>query len=117
MNRGPPRYYPNPMPDTPDHSSRRRFLGDALAIGASSLVLPPALARASTVAHDAHDADLDPRAIALVAPVLPSRVYVDHDGSGRVVEAARQGTRCTTPQGAVVELTDGASGLSVTVSA
>src|SRR5436190_19068423 len=36
------------MSDTPDHTSRRRFLGDALAIGASSLVPTPSLARAST---------------------------------------------------------------------
>jgi alpha-galactosidase len=106
------------MSDTPDHpTTRRRFLGDALTIGASTLVVSPAIARAGTPSREVHADDLDPHAIALLAPDLPARVYVDHDGSGRVTEAARQGRRFTTPQGAVVELTDDATALSVKVSA
>jgi hypothetical protein len=102
--------------DQPEHPSRRRFLGDAIALGAGSLVLPPAFAHASTPARAATDGDVD--ALASFVPEPPARVYVDHDGSARLIEAARQGARHTTPQGAVVTFHDGgAAGLTVKVSA
>ena len=105
------------MSDIPHHPSRRRFLGDALAVGASSLVLPPALARASTPSPESRSDALDAGMIAPVALDLPARVYVDHDGSGRVIEAMRQGSRFTTSQGAAIQIVERDPGLAVAVSA
>ena len=48
-------------------------------------------------------------------PERPTRVLVDHDGTG-LVEAQRQGSRYTTTQGAV-ELVPSSAGLAVKVSA
>ena len=105
------------MSDTPAHPSRRRFLGDALAIGASSLALAPSLARASTAPPATTAADPNAHTDAPLAPEIPARVYIDHDGSGRMVAASRQGTRFTTAQGVHVQLDEAASGLTVRVSA
>jgi alpha-galactosidase len=100
--------------DQPEHPSRRTFLGDAIALGASSLVLPPVLAHARTPARTTTDGG----AIASIAPDSPVRVYVDHDGSARLSEATRGGARYTTSQGATVTFDDGgAAGLTVKVSA
>jgi hypothetical protein len=88
------------VPDTPDQPSRRKFLGDALALGAGSLVLPSAVAhasstsRAASAAHaDASTASSDASDVAPFAPELPARVYVDLDGSARLIEASHQGGR------------------------
>ncbi|HEX7977376.1 MAG TPA: hypothetical protein VF461_02140, partial [Gemmatimonadaceae bacterium] len=78
------------MPDDPA-PSRRRFLGDAFALGASSLILPHALgathASSSGARAESDDADVG------VAPLeLPSKVFVDHDGTG-LKETRRTGAR------------------------
>jgi alpha-galactosidase len=103
---------------TPEHPSRRRFLGEALAIGAGSLALPPAVARATSPSRDTSTARSDAIDAAPLVPEPPARVYVDHDGTARLVEATRQGSRFTTSRGVAVRFDDGgAAGLTVRVSA
>src|SRR5690349_23262593 len=100
------------MPDD-SSPSRRRFLGDAFALGASSLILPHAFGAASESSSEPsgeHD-DVDVRVAALD---LPSRVFVDHDGTG-LKEARRSGARFTSAQG-VVELGEESAGLGVKVT-
>src|SRR3954452_21526487 len=101
------------MPDDPS-PSRRRFLGDAFALGASSLILPHAFGAArdsssETVAEsdDAHTA------IAVLDP--PSRVFVDHEGTGLKEARRASGARFTSAQG-VVELAPEGAGIGVKVS-
>src|SRR6478672_10434053 len=85
----------------PDDPSRRRFLGDAFALGASSLILPHALG-----------ASPEP---AIGGDEVPSRVFVDHDGTG-LREAHRvSGGRFTSALGAV-ELAPEGVGVAVKVS-
>ena len=68
------------MPDDPS-PSRRRFLGDAFALGASSLILPHALG-ATREPSNGPVAESDETDVGIVALDLRSRVFVDHDGSG-----------------------------------
>ena len=100
------------MPDDPS-PSRRRFLGDAFALGASSLILPhafgPPRESLSEPVTQSDDAD-----VGIAALDLPSRVFVDHDGTG-LKQARRAGARFTSAQG-VVELAPEGAGLGVKVT-
>ena len=106
------------MPDSPELPSRRRFLGDAIAIGAGSLVLPSAVTHAAVPPREPSAGTLDERSVAPLVHEPPARVYVDHDGTARLIEATRQAARFTTPQGVAVSFDDaGVAGLTVKVSA
>src|SRR5436190_3659079 len=94
----------------PDDPSRRRFLGDAFALGASSLILPHALGASPGPAIGGDEVE---SSVAIVDP--PSRVFVDHDGTG-LREAHRvSGGRFTSALGAV-ELAPEGVGVAVKVS-
>src|SRR5437764_2874312 len=92
-----------------DDPSRRRFLGDAFALGASSLILPHAFGTSQDPSMEPDDADVSVEVVD-----LPSRVFIDHDGTG-LKEARRVGARFTTALGAV-ELAANGTGLVVKVS-
>jgi len=94
----------------PDDPSRRRFLGDALALGASSLILPHALGASSESISDEDDAEALQTAVE-----LPSRAFVDHDGTA-LKEARRAGSARFTSAQASVELAAEGDGLGVKVS-
>ena len=98
----------------PQDPQRRAFLGDALKLGAGSLLIGAAMNPAARAA----DLPISGAARGPVPdsrlPELPERVLVDHDGSG-LGSAQRQGTRFTTAQGAV-ELVEGPAGLAVRVT-
>ena len=100
----------------PQDPERRAFLGDALKLGAGSLLIGSALN------SDAR-ADDSPKPGNIVAgsatmpahlPDLPTRVLVDHDGTGLKM-TQQQGSRFTSAQGAV-ELAEGSGGLAVRVT-
>lgn len=97
-------------PSTPD-STRRTFLGHALTLGASSLLLgAPLPARASMAAGKT----AAPSPLPTTLPELPTRVLIDHDGS-RLQSTDRQGSRYTSAQAAVT-LVSTAAGLAVGVT-
>src|SRR5689334_21953631 len=100
------------MPDDPS-PSRRRFLGDAFALGAGSLILPHALG-ATRESSSGPMMESDEADVANAALDLPSRVFVDHDGTG-LKQARRAGARFTSAQG-VVELVPEGAGLGVKVT-
>jgi alpha-galactosidase len=104
------------MPDLPHSPDRRAFLGDALKLGAGSLLLGPALRAAAQSDKATHRPAIGGTASAMVVqlPDLPARVLVDHDGSG-LVSAGRQGARFTTPHGSVAVVA-GTDGLAVQVA-
>ncbi|HWA24181.1 MAG TPA: hypothetical protein VG734_00805 [Lacunisphaera sp.] len=98
----------SPGDPTPGDSTRRAFLGQALKLGAGSLlagsVLP--VQAAGTVAA--------PASMPSALPDLPTRILIDHDGSG-FATCTRQKNRFTSAQGAVV-LTGGGASQAVNVS-
>ena len=82
------------MPESINNPSRRVFLGSALKLGATSLVLGSALpvpAADQPASHAGQPTQL---------PELPVRVLIDHDGHG-LQTAARQGSRFTSDRVAV----------------
>lgn len=89
-------------------TSRRRFLQQAAQLGGASLLAGPALA-----AHAA-TGDRARGSVPSALPDLPTRVLVDHDGTG-LAACTRTGSRFTSPQ-AVVELAGGRAGQQVKVS-
>jgi alpha-galactosidase len=104
-----------PHDDPAIDPTRRAFLGQALTLGAGSLLMGPALR------GQPHTASDGPRsAVAVMTPMpsvlpeLPSRVLIEHDGS-RLESAGRHGARFATA-GAAVMLTPGAEGLAVHVA-
>ncbi len=96
------------MTPTPPDSTRRRFLGQALALGAGSLLAGPG--RAATAANPGGG----PASMPAALPDLPTRVLIDHDGSG-FVTGTRQKDRYTSAR-ASVTLVGGSAGQAVKVS-
>jgi alpha-galactosidase len=98
------------MSNLPSDPSRRDFLGDALKLGAGSVLIasvPGGNASSST--------DRAPSAPMITElPELPARVFIDHDGL-RLVPADRRGLRFTSDR-AAVNVTAAASGLGVAVT-
>ena len=104
-----------PMSTPPQDLKRRAFLGDALKLGASSLLI------GSTLNLGAKAGETPKLAVGGAAPAmidrlpdLPARVGIDHDGSG-LATTQRQGSRFTSAQG-VVELVGSPAGLAVRVT-
>jgi alpha-galactosidase len=103
------------MPDLPKNPARRAFLGDAVMLGAGTLLLGPAL----TAGLETGSAGKPPAsggpgaAMPTKLPALPTRVLIDHDGSG-LVSTQRKGARFTSAHGSV-ELAGDSSGLGVRV--
>ena len=103
------------MPNHAQDSNRRAFLGDALKLGAGSLLIGSALnsglkaAETPKFAIGGASASMIDR-----LPDLPARVGIDHDGSG-LVSTQRLGSRYTSAEGAV-ELVDTPAGLAVRVT-
>ncbi len=90
--------------DSASHSTRRAFLGQALALGAGSIVAGAALPDAAR----AKDSNQIRKITTLaVLPELPARVLVEREGS-RLQTATRQGARFTTGEVAVNLLTTAA---------
>jgi alpha-galactosidase len=106
----------NFMSQLPLDPKRRAFIGDALKLGAGSLVLGSALGATARAAgkSDAGTAVESARSMPAELPGLPVRVFVDHDGTG-LVAAERQGARFTSPQ-AEINLSGPSDALSVKVS-
>jgi alpha-galactosidase len=99
------------MPRSADKPTRRAFLGDTLKIGAGSLLVGATLhGRAEGVTRGATASLL----MITELPGLPSRVFVDHDGT-RLGPADRQGSRFSSGRTAV-ELTAASAGLGVVVT-
>ena len=90
------------MPPSPNDSTRRAFLGQALTLGAGSLLAGPALAAPAANTAGA------PSPMPTALPDLPARVLIDHDGTG-FVTCTRQKNRFTSAQAAVVLAGGGAS--------
>lgn len=86
------------------HSTRRSFLGQAVTLGAGSVLANAANASAEPLRS--------PRSIAPLPP-WPARVFVDHDGQG-LKSSARQGARFATDR-AAVEIAETADGREVRV--
>lgn len=100
-----------PMTDKNLNSSRRAFLGNALALGAGSLLLGSAAP--VRAADQPARATKDSQPLAEL-PELPTRILVDHDGRG-LKATDRQGARFTSDS-AVVNLVTSAAGQEVRVS-
>jgi len=100
-----------PMPDSLTNPGRRAFLGNALKLGAGSLVLAATLpgAAADQTRPKPHFSTF-PAAL----PELPARVLVAHTGTD-LQTATRSGTRFTTDR-AVVSLVSTPQGQDVRVS-
>jgi alpha-galactosidase len=96
------------MNDVPQNPGRRAFLGDALKIGAGSLLLGSTVQGGTTASGPAQ------AGAAVQIPDFPSRVFVDHDGGG-LQPAQRNGARFTTTFG-VVELVGAPSGFQIRVA-
>ena len=96
------------MPTPPAPSSRRAFLGQTLKLGAGSLLAGAAIS-GRAAAERATPSPLPP-----ALPDQPTRVLVDHDGTG-LVAARGQGGRFTSAQ-AEVTITSEPDGLAVRVS-
>ncbi len=104
------------MSSLPQDPRRRAFLDDVFKLGAGSLLLGSSLPP-NARAEDAGRPALvrGPRSgMVTQLPTLPTRVFIDHEGSS-LVAAQRQGARFTTPTG-VVELVDASDGLQVRVA-
>ena len=99
------------MSDSTTHSTRRAFLGNALKLGAGSLLVNSSLQ--SSAADEAAGPPARSPMIS-VLPELPVRVFVQHDGD-RLQPAARQGSRFTSDQ-ATVNLVASSTGLAISVS-
>ena len=84
------------MSEKPEDPDRRRFLGDAVTLGASSLMMATGLVTDSIATPPRAIADRGqlPPEMTERLPDLPTHVLIDHDGSG-FVEAQRQGSRFT----------------------
>lgn len=104
------------MSSLPKNPKRRAFIGDALKLGAGSLLAGSAIA--STVAGDAARQP-EPGAVRPAMPTrlpdVPTRVLIDHDGSGRLIPTQQTGGRFTSAEG-VVETRGMANGLTVTAA-
>lgn len=96
------------MTPPPNDSTRRTFLGQALTLGAGSLLAGPALA--ATAANTSGGPSPMPTAL----PDLPARVLIDHDGTG-FVTCTRQKARFTSAH-ASVDLASGPAGQAVKVT-
>ena len=104
------------MPDLPDSADRRAFLGGALKLGAGSLLLGAALgagAKAEAATKPSAPGGRGP-AMPEQLPDVPTRVLVDHAGSG-LVAMQHEGAHFTSGEGAV-DLVRSADGLAVRVS-
>jgi hypothetical protein len=82
------------MPRPADKPTRRAFLGNTLKLGAGSLLVGATL-RGSAEAITPGPTASSPMITEL--PGLPSRVFIDHDGTGPVA-ADRQGSRFSSGQ-------------------
>ena len=105
------------MATSPHDPQRRAFLGDALKLGAGTFLLGSA-ATAGRAAEPVAGAFAISSSAALPnrLPDNPTRILIDHDGSGLVAMQA-QGRRYTSAQG-VVELSEapGEGGIAVRVA-
>src|SRR3954451_20666818 len=106
------------MSSFPQNPKRRAFIGDALKLGAGSLLAGTAVSsvvRGSTIAPSSSA----PSAVQSLMPARlaekPTRVQIDHDGSGRLIPTQQQGSRFTSAEG-VVETIGTSDGLAVTAT-
>jgi alpha-galactosidase len=104
------------MSDLPSSSNRREFLGGALKLGAGSLLLGSALRAETKAADPAQPVAAGGRGAPMPTQLadVPTRVLVDHDGSG-LAAAKKEGAYFTTASGAV-ELARTVAGLAVKVT-
>ena len=102
-----------PMPPVHPDSSRREFLGQALAVGAGALLA--GAAQPGPAAAAVPPARPTSKSSLTAWPDLPVRILVDHDGSARLVAADRQGSRFTSA-GAEVSLNPSTAGMEVRVT-
>jgi hypothetical protein len=89
------------MTDLTTNSSRRDFLGNALKLGAGSILIG-ASPQKSAAAEAASESPGAMKSITTLVelPDFPARVFAEHDGS-RLVPMDRQGSRFTSNQVAV----------------
>jgi alpha-galactosidase len=101
------------MSSLPKNPKRRAFIGDALKLSAGSLLAGSALASA------VQGEPINPitggtagSAMPTRLPDMPTRVLIDHDGSGRLIPMQQNGGRFTSADGAI-ETRGTADGLTV----
>jgi len=112
-------YFPEPtMSSFPKNLNRRAFIGDALKLGAGSLVAGAAITsvRAESPKASALGSISSKPAVPGRLPGMPTRVLIDHDGSGRLIPTQQQGSRFTSGEG-VMEMVESADGLAVRATA
>jgi alpha-galactosidase len=106
------------MPSDPSaiDPARRAFLGQALTLGAGSLLLGSALrGQTSATSPAAMPAAVTTRMSMIAAlPELPARVFIEHDGS-RLESTERRGARFVSAQAAVT-LASATDGVAVRVA-
>jgi alpha-galactosidase len=104
------------MPDSPPAPDRRAFLGDALKLGASSLLLGSVGATGAETkpASQTGKSGRGDPGLPYRLPGLPIRVLIDHDGSG-LHTARNEGQRFASADG-VVDLVETSAGLAVRVT-
>ncbi len=79
------------------HSTRRAFLGNTLKLGAGSVLVGSSLGSAAPAEPQAKHTGSSPLA---VLPDLPTRVFVQHDGT-RLVPTDRHGSRFTSSRASI----------------
>jgi alpha-galactosidase len=99
------------MPRSSDKSTRRAFLGTTIKLGAGSFLVGAALPNRTSATTPGAKAG---SSMITELPGLPSRVFIDHDGTGPVA-ADRQGSRFSSG-GTAVKLEEASTGLRVVVT-
>ena len=104
------------MSSLPQDPRRRAFLDNVFKLGAGSLLVGSSLHSDAQAEETGRPATARGARSGMVTqlPALPTRVFIDHEGSS-LIAAQRQGARFTTPTG-VVELVAASDGLQVRVA-